>query len=299
MIGEFYEIDPLTGAQTTIDGPSGGGGEGERERRAKARARLNRRRAGAIREIGQRTLALEPTDVDARRAAIAGTSREFGLPFVDPERLGIDFDEDGLWGTRFLKALPGGAEAQPFLDADRGVVYKLFDLRTGGGLGKKLAVSRAASPEDWEIEVADANLFETIEKLIVLDECGAHPTEIVGLLLTGDHLVVKQPAAEHVPIGPAERARAAGKLGSVLVPSTSIRGELRIIWHSENARPWLLGDLHPGNLMRDADGEMTIIDALIGSIPGELTAENPVIAAAVREARSRASGPDEGQAELF
>ncbi|MCP5540353.1 MAG: hypothetical protein H7A53_07565 [Akkermansiaceae bacterium] len=51
--------------------------------------------------------------------------------------------------------------------------------------------------------------------------------------------------------------------------------------------------------MRDADGEMTIIDALIGSIPGELTAENPVIAAAVREARSRASGPDEGQAELF
>ena len=63
----------------------------------------------------------------------------------------------------------------------QGVVCKLFDLRTNGGLGKKFLVQSAPTPEGWEVCISDANLFDTIEKLIVLDECGAHPTEICGL----------------------------------------------------------------------------------------------------------------------
>lgn len=210
--------------------------------------------------------------------------------------LGLRYDEDGgRWQSEFLNPLKPGAEAIPFLDRERGVVYKLFDLRGAGLLGKKLIAERAPTPAGWEVTLGDSTLFETLQKLTILDEADAHATEIVGLLDTGDHLVVKQPEAVHIPIGPAERAQAAGKLGCVLV--TALRGELRVIWRDES--PWFLGDLHPGNVMRDAHGECTIIDALVGTIPRAMIAEIGEIQAAVNEARRRTEGADDGQGELF
>jgi hypothetical protein len=95
---------------------------------------------------------------------------------------------------RFLRQLPSGAEAAPFADLEHEVVYKLFDLRSGGNLGKKIALE--PEPDgSFELHVRDAVLFETIEKIAVLHEAGALPTEIVGLADTGDYLIAKQPLA--------------------------------------------------------------------------------------------------------
>ena len=43
-----------------------------------------------------------------------------------------------------LTALPSGAEAIPYFDKEWGVVYKLFDLRVNGSLGKKIELVRPA-----------------------------------------------------------------------------------------------------------------------------------------------------------
>ena len=128
---------------------------------------------------------------------------------------------------------------------------------------------------------------------------GRIPRRSADLLDSGDHLVVKQPEAKHVPIGPAERAEAAGKLGCSVVSPRVIRGELRVIWHRENQRAWFLGDLHPGNVMRNAEGEMTIIDALAGEIPRDLISENPDMGRIIDEVKGRIEGGDDGQMDLF
>ena len=134
---------------------------------------------------------------------------------------------------------------------------------------------------------------ETIEKLCVLHEAGAHPTEIIGLSDAGDHLIVKQPQATVIEVGMKQRAESCGKLSTVLMPSIAIRGELRIFWH--DSRAWLLGDLHRGNIMGDADNESTIIDALIGSIPRPFVQQFNEVAAAIRESQNRREGTEDGQ----
>lgn len=210
---------------------------------------------------------------------------------IAPAALGLSFDDRGNCRSEFLIPLKGGAEAQPFLDRKEGVVYKLFDLRPDGGLGKKLVLSPVG--EGWELDIEDASVHETIDKLCLLHEAGAHPTEIIGLLDTGVHLLVKQPQATVIDIGPRERALACGRLSTVLMPGSVVRGELRVFWQRERA--WLLGDLHRGNVMQGMDGAPAIIDALIGVIPTPLAGRNPEVASAVREARVRVEGGDDGQ----
>ena len=39
----------------------------------------------------------------------------------------------------------------------------------------------------------DGTLKDTLEKLAVLNQAGAHPSEIVGLSDSGDYLIAKQP----------------------------------------------------------------------------------------------------------
>lgn len=46
---------------------------------------------------------------------------------------------------------------------------------------------------------------------------------------------------------------------------TNLRTRVWVIWLADQA--WLVGDLHERNIMRDADGRPTIIDALIGPVP--------------------------------
>ena len=148
------------------------------------------------------------------------------------------------------------------------------------------------------MRTVDSNLFETIEKLTVLHEAGAHPTEIVGLADTGDYLIVKQPmAAPHGPDLSADRQAAVQAMKALPVRG-GIRGsDLRVFWL--DGKIWLLGDLHRGNIMRDADGQPTVIDALIGHVLPTALGNLPALSKTVREAQEMREGLRLAPSRLF
>jgi hypothetical protein len=126
------------------------------------------------------------TDQFTRRLA------EREIPLIDLAGLGFRH-EDGFLISGALKPLPPGAEASPFLDQENGVVYKLFDLRPGGTMGKKLRFQSRF--QGFEIESADARWSDMLDKFIVLNRGGGHPTELAGISSDGCYLIAKQPLA--------------------------------------------------------------------------------------------------------
>ena len=250
--------DPFTGRPTFISGPRIAAGHRE------IGSGLNRQRASGIAEAIGPDASREPLSSDGWASSVAGRSSAAACPLIPLDTLGISLDGERNLISQFLRPLTGGAEAKPFADDVRGVVYKLFDLRETGALGKKI-VLEFDGQFSADIRMGDANLFETLEKLAVLHEAGAHPTEIIGLAETGDYLIIKQPLAQpHGPDLNADRLMACEAMKALPVRG-GLRGEARLFWIAGKA--WLLGDLHQGNIMRDADGQPTVIDALIGSIP--------------------------------
>lgn len=196
------------------------------------------------------------------------------------EKLGFDRTDLGLIAPKTFLTLKYGAEAEPYLHRESGMVYKLFNLRITGALGKKLTIEEDGS-EGFDIKQTDANLVETMEKIQVLHDMGAHPTEIVGLSDMGDFLVVKQQVAQTQNYNTRRNASDLGigdlkefeidsheailsiKAESIRRPG--LRGKAVFSWL--DGQPWLVSDLHPGNIMRNQQGEPTIIDALTGPVP--------------------------------
>lgn len=169
-----------------------------------------------------------------------------------------------MLGSDFLTAMPSGAEASPFFDEEWNVVYKLFDLRADGSLGKKISLEEPES-ERFEIQLLPAVLIDTLEKLSVLNEAGGHPTEIVGLSANGDYLIAKQPLAFPYKDYQKDREVATKAVGGVVPLFTNLERQVAVIWLNSNG--WLISDLHHRNIMRDREGNPTIIDALIGPVP--------------------------------
>ena len=273
--------DPLTGRPSFIHGPRSPAGARE------AGSRLNRQRASGIAAATQDYAPWQPPEADGWFATAARKAAELDVPLISLAALGIGFDDEDNLTSEVLRPLTGGAEAKPFADDARGVVYKLFDLRETGALGKRI-VLEFSGLFDADLRTLDANLFETLEKLAVLHEAGAHPTEIVGLAETGDYLIVKQPLAQ--PHGPDldDDRRIAVEAMKGLPVRGGLRGDVRVFWVSGKA--WLLGDLHRGNIMRDADGRPTVIDALLGTIPDAAVNAVAQLSKAVREAREMREG---------
>ena len=283
-------IDPLTRRPSFIHGPR------IDARSREAGTRLNRQRAHGIAEASQGYAPCKPVPFDVRTAALARESAELDVPLIPLATLGLEVDAEGNVVSKFLRPLTPGAEAMPFVDDARGVVYKLFDLHDSGGLGKKI-VLKFDGQFEADIGMVDANLFETLEKLSVLHEAGAHPTEIVGLADSGDYLIVKQPLAQpHGPDLEADRLVACAAVKALPVRG-GLRGNLRVFWIG--GRAWLLGDLHQGNIMRDADGAPTIIDALVGSIPEAALKAIAQLEKTVTEAREMRQGLRDHPSDLF
>lgn len=266
-------------------------------RAREAGTRLNRQRARGIAAAAEAHASSQSVPPDVRSAPFARVAAELGVPLVSLEALGIGFDDEDHLTSRILRPLTGGAEAKPFADDQRGVVYKLFDLRDSGALGKKILL-HFGNPWEADVRMVDAVLFETMEKLAVLHEAGAHPTEIIGLADSGDYLIVKQPMAQ--PHGPDldEDRRVAVAVMKALPVRGGIRGgDLRVFWVAGKA--WLLGDLHRGNVMRDDDGVPTIIDALIGQVPTSALGSLPALSKAVQEAREMREGTRTRASDLY
>lgn len=273
--GHTLQPDPLTGRPSFIQAERVSSGLRE------TGTSVNRQRARGISEATRPNASGEPLPPDGWSAVVARIAARYDVPLIPLDCLGIGFDDEGFLASRFLRPLPGGAEARPFFDLERRVVYKLFDLRETGTLGKKLVFEPVADGS-WLAVPCDASLYDTLEKLCLLHEAGACPTEVVGLAETGDYLIVKQPFCQPFEDLETERRTAAEAIKAV-VPSCFIGREVRVFWADGQA--WCLGDLHQGNIMREADGTPTIIDALIGPVPDHVLRSSFALQAAVQRAR--------------
>lgn len=283
-----FQIDFRTGRETALTGAA----FGRRERTACSA--LNRQRAKGIQEATRSTPSRESFSADVWAALIATRARDWGVPLINLNSLGLGRDADGILTSSFLTPLKSGAEACPFADLEWGVVYKLFPLYDNGGLGKTFELERDEERAGFTMNVRDAILAETIEKLMILHDAGAHPTELVGLDESGDYLIVKQPLAQgygdmeifrDATLGKIDAARphAIASMRAVSCKA-SFKRAVWILWVDERA--WVLSDLHPGNVMQDANGSACIIDALLAPVPPGMVHSDRLLAEAVADART-------------
>lgn len=255
------QLDFRTGRPTAITGPVVSIGE-----RAACSA-TNAKRARGILQVSQLSPSRESLPPDVWAASFVRKTREWDVPLISLSKLGLTSDEDGFLESEtpeIFHALKSGAEACPYLDRAAGVVYKLFFLLKNGALGKKLVYELGESGR-FECHIEDATLVDTLTKLITLHDAGGHPTEIVGLSDDGKYLIAKQPLAAPHKSFEEDQEVAVQAIKGVPLSSQGIRGGAILIW--VNGQPWIVSDLHTGNIMRDADDRPTVIDALTGAIP--------------------------------
>ncbi|MBE7498095.1 MAG: hypothetical protein HS117_24405 [Verrucomicrobiaceae bacterium] len=186
-----------------------------------------------------------------------------------------------------LLPLKAGAEACPFADPQWNVVYKLFPLFRTGGLGKTFELEALEDGGGYDMFTQDATLLQTIEKLMVLHDAGACPTEIVGIDSMFDYLVVKQPLAfPHQELA-ADRNAAVRTVHAVPCRERFKRATW-ILW--EHGCAWIMSDLHQGNIMRDFQGCPTIIDALLAPLPPAIINSSRLLTEHVEDAHALRMG---------
>ena len=257
---------------------------------------LNRQRAKGIQEAARQAPSRQPFTPDVWAALVAKRSREWGVPLIRLDGLGLGRDPDDHLISQFMQPLKTGAEASPFADGDWQVVYKLFPLHSSGGLGKTFEIDRYPDDQGFEMTVRDAVLIETMEKLIVLHDAGAHPTELVGIDDQGDYLVVKQPLAYPYKNLEEDRLIALERIRAVPCRAR-FRRVVWILWAHDQA--WVLSDLHPGNIMRDASDQPTIIDALLSPLPPALIQSDRLLIQDVEDARALREGRPRPSRDVF
>ena len=215
------------------------------------------------------------------------------MPLIDLSVLGFEDADADFMSSRYLGNLGLGREATAWMDRDNRCVYKLFDLkldpenRASMGLMLHLNIT---SPFEAELQQIPATVSHILEKLCVLHEAGACPTEIVGLSLDGKYLIAKQPHCKNYHDLDEDRKVAVADMRGV-APKGSFGGDQLYVFHS-GGRDWMLSDLHKGNIRRLENRRPTIIDALIGEISQEQRTALPKLENAVSHARQLASGAE-------
>ncbi len=253
-----YYLDYRTGCATAITGRFNS------ERMRAACSALNRARTYGIMELSQQTPSGEPLALNVWAALTTRNASIWDIPFIPLSKLGIHRDRDGFLSSMELEPLLSGAEASPYYDEKNEVVYKLFDLRANGSLGKKVVLERDEDG-NFQIELVDATLFDTLKKLSILNDSGALVSEIVGLSESGDYLISKQPYANPMQNFRADREVAIHAIRGIVPVGSTFRRTTAITYINGSA--WFVDDLHERNIMRTAEDQPTIIDALTGSIP--------------------------------
>lgn len=98
---------------------------------------INAQRTRGIQEAAKQAPSSESLPPHVWTASFTEQANQWDVSLVHLERLGISHDNDDFLLSDELIALPSGAEAHPHLDAKNGIVYKLFDLKPNGSVGKK------------------------------------------------------------------------------------------------------------------------------------------------------------------
>lgn len=234
-------------------------------------------------EAAKPTPSSESVSVDVWAEQFIGQAEQWEVPLLDLRRLGIHHDEDGFISSEDLVALPSGAEAHPYRDEENGVVYKLFYMNLDGSIGKKLAISNYDGV-GFEVEIRDAVWSDILDKIMVLNAAGGHITEIVGLASTGDYIVAKQPLAYPFEDFVCDREEAEAELRGIKPRGGEGLREHIVVTHVEGDE-WMVGDLHERNIMRNSNGNPTIIDALIGRVTPNARKQLPWLSDACADAR--------------
>ena len=182
-----------------------------------------------------------------------------------------------------LRPLRSGAEAYPFADDLHQVVYKLFNLRANGSLGKRVTLHQDADGNS-EVLLADATLADTLDKLVLLSDAGAHPTEILGLSEDGNFLIAKQPLAAPYVDFKKDRIAATAAMLALVPLFTRLNREIAVFWL--RGESWIVCDLHNGNVMRNRENKPTIIDALVGRLPDHFIRRHTWAAEAAEDGRA-------------
>lgn len=242
---------------------------------------INERRTRGIQAISRQFAPGKQVSVNVWTTALERNAREWHVPLVPISVLGIQIDQEGFLYSNILKRLGTGAEATAWLDTAAQCVYKTFDLRSSGSLGKKLVLVYGNDMECRHL-TEEATLDDTLEKLSVLHNAGACHTEIVGLADSGDFLITKQPLCYPFQDFEEDQSLAVHAVKAVVAKGMAARG-LWVFFQSGQA--WCLGDLHKGNIMRDSSNQPTIIDALIGAIPPGFIQQLPLLNHTVNRAQ--------------
>jgi hypothetical protein len=210
------------------------------------------------------------------------------LPLVPLERFGFPAEaENPLEEPNVqLRRIGGGVEAWAFASAHDGSVYKFFWPHPGDTIGSAFAFRRGE--ETWfHAEARLGNYGELLEKLLLIHALGGMATEIIGLTPEGI-LIAKQVLGDPLPQG--DDVSRMLPAGLIEIPSRFLRANRdhpRLFWLGE--RPWLIGDLHARNFVRDPAGALHVIDLV--AAPWPLENGNSLIAdwlARVRENPSAA-----------
>lgn len=222
------------------------------------------------------------------------------VPLIRLEDMGLCEEDVQEMRSDKLSYVGFGREATAWEDGRDSVVYKLFDLkmeeRHRATMGYKIDM-QGMPPDEVEIVQMPAMLEDILDKICLLHEAGACPTEIAGLTEDGKYLVVKQPKC--FPLNDfREDQHAAVKAMNAVSPKGSYRGnELWVFYAS--GRAWMLSDLHSKNIMRLRDGSPTVIDALIGPLQDYYLTMTPKLNEAVKRAKALANGEPVPSEDLY
>lgn len=85
-----------------------------------------------------------------------------------------------------------------------------------------------------------------------------------------------------------DRVIATRDLGGIVPLFTNLQRQVAVI--SLHSRAWLVSDLHHRNIMRDREGNPTIIDALIGNVPASALRKLAWLRNAVEDAEAVREG---------
>lgn len=248
-------------------------------------ARLNRQRASAIKATARDDASRESLPLDVWVDSFARKVSTLEVRLIRLQDLG--FLEDGVEGmsSKYLGNIGLGREASAWADRTYGCVYKFFDLKLDSenraSMGLKLQI-KDRPPNDVEVFQEAAVLEDILDKICILHEAGACPTEIIGLSEDGKYLIVKQPRCKAYDDFHKDREQALKAIKGV-APKGSFGNELWIIHADQKA--WLLSDLHKGNIRRLPDGSATIIDALVGELPDYYLKHHPKLREAAEKAK--------------
>lgn len=290
-LNESREVQPQydirTGVETFIYGPQLSPDEW------RGCAKLNRKRSEGIKGIYRPASSGEQAPLDVWLSSVAGKGRRLGVPLIPLDTLGFDRDDTDFLFTTKLVRLQSGREAMAWLDPESHCVYKLFDTRPTATIGHKLYFQ----PEEEKCRVCqeEATLDETLNKLCILHEAGACPTEIVGISDNCKYLIVKQPYCLMHEDLQEDREKTLEYIKAV-PPTGSFGPEVWVFWLRQ---AWIISDLHKGNIRRFYDKTPTIIDALIAPIPDDILRSYPRIFKAAVNARSWRETGEKPSDDLF